>query len=263
MIAISHPGKHGDILYSMACIKYLCDKHECQADFFTSAHAPTLNRVFEYQDHINNFIVCGEREDFWGGWGIQPWDMTRWIDMGQYEAFYQLGFENFPDRQVHKFYFDELGVEDAPLNLTGVFDYPTLESTEYSELLGIEYICIAPRGDVDFHATYNAIMDRSPVPIVQIGGVGETMEHDNMLDYTCIDWLETLSILSNAKAFIGPISSQGALAHNFDFPKAFVTHMGYGAGIGMLPITPTTSMFMQEQGGLGPVDQIMEMICLS
>jgi hypothetical protein len=223
MIAVTHPGKHGDVLYSIPCAKYLCESLNCQMDFFTSPHCSTLYRIMEYQDYVNSFTVLGELDDFWGGWGIQPWDMRKWFDETKYNIIYQLGFENFPDQQVHTFYLKELGITDVQLELTDTFSYPALETTKYSELLDMEYICIAPRGDVDFHATYNAIMDRSPIPIVQIGGVGETMEHDNMLDYTCIDWLETLSVLClfcpMQKHSLAPFQAKGPWPTTLIFPR--------------------------------------------
>lgn len=262
-IAITHPGKHGDILYLSSCMKALSRLHDCQIDFYTSAHAKTLDRLYEYQPYIDKFFSCGEREDWFGGWGIQHkvhnWDMSSFFDQSQYEAVYQMGFQKYPDCAIDKFYAKELGINED-LSMVGVFEYPRLVDLGCRELVDIDYIVIAPRGDKDFYKTYMGIMDKVPMSIVQIGGHGEYFEHKKAIDYTGVDWLETVSILSNAKVFIGPLSSQTGLAHNFNYPKAVIYHPGYGAGIAQRPITPTTVHFLQEQGGLGPVDQILQAV---
>lgn len=249
MIGLSHPGKSGDILYSVPAMKWLCDKHNTVGDFYTAALGPSLRKIFEYQYYINEYVVCGEPSDFWGGWGVQPWDLSSYMDNREYEAVYQFGFRNYPNDQVHRFYLTELGIHGVTPELIGTWEYPELESTEYTELANTDYVVIAPRGDMDFYGTYMSAMDLLKIPAVQIGHPSEWFDHPNALNYTNVDWLYELSILSHAKGFIGPISSKGALAHNFDFPKVYVTHLGYGAGIGQLPLTPTTHLLIQEEQG--------------
>jgi hypothetical protein len=236
MIGLSHPGKFGDAIYSFPAARWLCNHHNCTADFYISWWFGSLKPLIDYQSWMKCVIPGGYNIDHFG-YGAQPWDMSPYMEMAKYEKIYQFGFRRYPYCQVHEFYLREAGFNDRP-NMVGILEYPDIDPPAN------EYVVLAPRGDKDFYRTYMAFMDKCPIKVVQIGAGKEYFEHPNAINCIGAGWLDTLAILGKAKAFLGLLSSNGGLAHNFDYPKVFLTHLGWGASIGQLPITPTTKLFI-------------------
>lgn len=203
--ATAHPGKMGDALYSLPFIRHIYNTTGEKIDFYTSDYCAPMRRLFEYQSCINEFVVSPhyrvERMDM----GCQPADIL--IDK-PYEQVYQLGFHRIPDRAIHQFIAAEQGVT---IPLAVEYEFPKLTGP----LVDSTYICIAPRSPSSFQSLFDALADR--VTCVVIGGPGDYSGHG--LDYTGKDFLETLSIMSGAKGFVGLMSSQLVLANGFPYSK--------------------------------------------
>ena len=255
MLAFSHPGKFGDIIYSFPAARWLCNHFGQHGHFYISSYYGALKRLIDFQSWMD-CVIPEEYEITHHGWGAQPWDMSPFIDMEKYEHLFQFGFRQYPAGQVHKFYLESCGFDANP-SPVGVLEGPDVDAP------ADEYIVLAPRGDMDFFDSFISFMDRCPIKTVQIGAPPEYFQHENSIDCTGIDWLETLGILAKANGFMGLISSQGGLAHNFDFPKAFLAHKGWGASIGQLPLTPTTGLNIMETGGvMADIDGILQFMGL-
>lgn len=228
--AASHPGKFGDLIYSLPGTKFLCDYYSAKCHFYTSSYYGFIKRLIDYQDYIEECVIAEAYQILEFSWGAQPWDMQPYFRDIDYLAIHQFGFRHFPDRPLHEWYLHEEGLDVSP-PLLGFLSYPEIKT------LDEDYIVIAPRGDHMFIESFQGIIDKSPVAVVQIGTEGEAWEGG--IDKTGIDWLETVSWLAGAKAFYGLISSQGALAQNFDFPKVY-PHNGGGWDMRHVPKTPTS-----------------------
>jgi hypothetical protein len=202
--AAAHPGKMGDALYCLPLLRYLYGQNGWLFDFYTSEYCAPLQSLFEYQPYINRFIVNGDYrvENF--GCGAQPWQVGI---TGDYPQVYQLGFRRIPDSALHQFIAKEIGVT-IPLGIS-------YECPESPFPRDDDYICIAPRGN----SSYNEILDKlaQEKQAIVIGGKGDYRGYG--IDQTGANMLETASILSGAKGFVGLMSSQLALANGFDIPR--------------------------------------------
>lgn len=269
-IACSHPGKFGDAIYGTAAIKWVAGVHHCAVDFYTSSYLASLERLYMYQTWINDFIVPAGYVIRDHGCGTQPAQMAQFMKPG-YEAIYEFGFRSFPDRPLPEFVLHQLGIDGINPPMLGLFDYPELipapwHVAEYEPdkyVFEEDFIVVAPRSDltvgpggVTMKEIFYEFAEKCPLPIVQIGGRGEAWPWENSIDITTLDWLETVSWLSRAKGFYGIISSQGGLAHNFDFPKVY-PHNDGGWDMRHVVRTPTSFYEIMPRG-----DRVLELLGL-
>ncbi len=200
MIAITHPGKIGDLLYALPIAKWLCEQQGCQADFYTSEVGRPALRLLERQSCIRHARIAPGYQIHGNGPGIQPWEMP--VPPG-YDHVYHLGFRG-PFRVFIRDYV--AGLVGAPNGLPLDFEHDPV-----SVALPSEYIVVAPRGQTTFREAFGGLVAQSPLPVVQVGAAGEAVPGG--LDYTGLDLLETLPILKWAQAFYGLMSSNLVLAN--------------------------------------------------
>lgn len=205
-IAVSMPGKIGDALYALPVAMELCKRHGMTCHFYTSDYCLPLKRLFEYQSYIDEMIVPGAYKIDNMGCGIQPWRMP--VDSSMYACVYHLGFRRTPDRPLHDFMAQSIGL---PEGLPIEYEYPNFPLPEEP------YIVLAARGETTYKQLFLDVMEKCPIKVIQIGGKGEAIGDD--VGRTGLNMLETVSIISGAKAFIGLMSSQLVLANGFDIPK--------------------------------------------
>jgi ADP-heptose:LPS heptosyltransferase len=204
--AAAAPGKMGDVLYCLPVMRYIYKATGLKFDFWTSEYCAPLKDLFEYQECVDKFYVAPdyklERMDM----GCQPYEVP--VPIQQYARTYQLGFRSVPDEMLHQFIGRYAGV-DVPLAIE--YDYPPLLDYTWPS----PYIVLAPRGKTTFEHIFNEIADKTIAIIV--GGKDDYTGHG--VDLTGLDMLDTLTILSGAKAFVGLMSSQLVLANGFDIPR--------------------------------------------
>jgi len=212
-LALSHPGKMGDALYALPTIKHICNYYDSQCDFYTSEHCRALTKLFEYQSYIDKLIIPPEYKVEAGSPGIQPWHMP--IDSNLYKRVIQLGFRWPPNRPLHQFIANSVGIE---IDLEIKYEFPDFETHDKP------YFILAPRGETTYKDLFLEIIEKSPIDVVSIGGWGESIS-SSTIDMTGLDMLETLTWISKSKGFVGLASSQLALANGFNIPKA-IPHDG-------------------------------------
>lgn len=212
--AAAHPGRMGDVLYTIPVMRYIYKVTGLKFDFYTSEYCSPLKKLFEYQECVSRFYVSPSYVlDNWGCGG-QPWYVP--IPIQEYARVYQLGFRQTPDCALHQFIAKYAGI-DVPLAIE--YDYPPLLDYTWSS----PYVVLAPRGKTTFEPIFNEIADKTTALIV--GGEGDYTGHG--IDLTGLDMLNTLTVLSGAKAFVGLMSSQLVLANGFDMPR--ISLNGYQA----------------------------------
>lgn len=210
--AAGHPGKMGDALYCLSLLRYLHSKEDVIFDFYTSQYCAPLKELFEYQSYINSFHICEDYrvENF--GCGAQPWQLPI---PNEYEKIYQLGFQRTPDQMLHQFIAAEQGVHES---LAIQYDFPRL-----GRPCGRPYVVVAPRGHTSFSQTFRDFAERvleKEYGVAVIGGPGDNiMQNLSVMDFTGRSFLETLSYLFYADAFVGLQSSQLVLANGIDIPR--------------------------------------------
>ena len=213
MIAVTHPGKIGDMLYSLPTAKELSKKHNCKIDFYTSSYCSPAICLLEKQNYINKVIIPSsyviERYDM----GVQPYLMP--IE-DSYDTVYQLGFRDVPDKSIPEFIAESIGLSgDIGKNIS--YEY----STQYAES---NYICLAPRGSTGYTELFLKYIDLSPLPVFIVGDRNQYIGKG--VDYTFLDFEQMTSIIANAKAFIGLMSAPLVIANGFNIPK-FIIHDGH------------------------------------
>ena len=202
MIAVSAPGKLGDALYSLPAIRWLCEKHGCQADFYTSEFCRPMLRLMERQSCIRHARVSEEYVVSGDGPGIQPWFVP--VPNNGYEAVYHLGLRENPHRNIRDHIAGSVGAPDG-LPVSYEFD-------DHREFDG-DYVVMAPRGGTTYKPMFEEIIRRCPFPVVQVGSAGEAVAGG--IDRTGLDLLDTLPIIANCRAFVGLMSSNLVLANAF------------------------------------------------
>lgn len=202
-IACTHPGKIGDALYALPAIRWLCEKHGCQADFYTSEYCRPMEPLMRQQSCIADFIVPPDYSPDNCSCGVQPFQMP--VRPG-YDMVYHLGFRTTPDRALPDFI---AGWTGAPHGLPIFYEFEKRDTG-----LTSPYVVVAPRGD----AVFKEFIESCPFPVVQIGAKGEAVSSAG-IDRTGADLVETCNILAGARAFFGVMSSQLVLANGFPIPR--------------------------------------------
>ncbi|HEX7763461.1 MAG TPA: hypothetical protein VF433_07605, partial [Cellvibrio sp.] len=85
----------------------------------------------------------------------------------------------------------------------------------------------APRGRTTYWDTFLDVVRQSPIKIVAVGGKGDLPDEPDLplVDFTERDYLTTASLISEAKGFVGIMSSQLVIANGFPIPKV-IPHDG-------------------------------------
>ncbi len=201
MIAITHPGRIGDALYSLPTIRWLCAKHGCKADFFTSELCRPMLRLMERQSCIRRARIADGYVATGNGPGLQPWLVP--VPDG-YDAVYHLGYRENPGCFLSDHIARTVG---APDGLPIAFDFD-----DQREFDG-DYVVVAPRGDTSYRPMYEDFIRRCPFPVVQVGAAGEAIAGG--IDRTGVDLLDALPIIAHCRAFVGLMSSNLVLANAF------------------------------------------------
>lgn len=206
-IAVTHPGKIGDALYALPAIRWLCEQHQCQADFFTSEYCRPLLEFMRSQSCIDDAIIPPDYSPERYDCGVQPWQMP--VPSG-YDMVYHLGFKSTPERRLVDWMSETVG---GPKGLPVRYDIPHVETG-----LDKPYVVLAARGQTDYSETFRQLCAKCPVDVVQIGGKGESIPGYG-IDRTGDDLLTTCNIIRDSIAFYGLMSSQLVLANGFQLPK--------------------------------------------
>jgi len=206
LIAVSHPGKIGDALYALPTVRYLCSRHNCKADFYTSGYCVPLVRLLEHQPFIRKVVIPEGYAIENAFQGIQPWKMP--IPQSEYSAIYQLGYREAPDKALPDYIAETVG---APRGLPVMYEYPE------AKVLSDPYIVIAPGRDERFRRTLIEFVQRCPVKCVIIGAPGEYIGAG--IDITRLDLLDCIPWIAHSEGFIGMMSAPLAIANGFPVMK--------------------------------------------
>ncbi len=208
-LAFTHPGKVGDLLYSLPTVKSICDAKGQQADFWTSEYCyPIVKRLLERQSYIRRCILSPTYVIEGMDMGVRPSRVP--VDTILYETTYHLGFREVPNCALPQFIARSVGA-----TWNGKIEY------EYDDVPTLDepYIVLAPRGETSYKDTFLDLIKKSPVKTVIIGGLGDLIGDGTALNKCGLDLVETLPWIAKSRGFVGLMSSQLVLANGFDIPK--------------------------------------------
>lgn len=205
-IAVSHPGKIGDVLYALPTVRFLCELHQAKADFYTSSYCAPLTSLLEYQPFIRSVVIPSAYVSEHMELGVQPWQMP--IAADDYAAVYQLGFRAWPEKSLIDHIAESVG---APTGLPISYSFPDTPT------MATPYIVMAPGPADQYRQFYLEVARLSQIPAVVVGAEGEYLGKG--IDRTGLGMLETLPWLAGARGFVGGMSSQLVLANAFPMPK--------------------------------------------
>lgn len=242
MLAFTHPGKIGDLLYCLPVVKKLCEESGQRADFWTSSYCyPVVKRLLERQSYIRDVVLSHNHVITGMDMGVRPWLVP--VD-GDYEQVYHLGFQEIPRGALPEFISKSIGQ-----TWNGKIEY------EYDDLSTLKepYIVLAPRGETSFKEVFIDFIKKSPIKTVVVGGEIDYIGYG--INKCGIDLLETLPWIAKSKGFIGLMSSQLVLANGFDIPKISphdgkswdMTHVVYSDS-NFYPVLPTAEYMIQLLG---------------
>lgn len=203
--AFAMPGKIGDLLYILPTVHKICEQDNAVADIYTSEACRAIEKLFRYQEHINDFIIPANYHIDNYGQGVQPWFME--IPAG-YDKVFQLGYQYFPVGPLHQFIAQTAGA--APVK-DPTYSFP--EKKYFDEPYIVVGHCTA-RSSSDMAAQYKYFIDNCPIKIVQTGLSQDWIESSSE-NLTGLDFLDVLSLLAHAKAFVGFYSGLLVLANGF------------------------------------------------
>ena len=207
MIAFTHPGKVGDLLYGLPTIKKICEVKNEIADFYTSSYCyPIVKKLLERQSYINNAYLSQTYVIEGMDMGVRPWRVP--VDLSMYETVYHLGFRTAPNKALPAFIANSVGTDWNGKIEYEFDDLPTLDEP---------YIVIAPRGETSYKGLFLDIVRNSKYKTVIIGGYGDYIGEG--INKCGLDLLATLPWIAKSKGFVGIMSSQLVLANGFDIPK--------------------------------------------
>jgi hypothetical protein len=231
-IALTHPGKIGDLLYAWPTAQALCKKHGCKADFYTSEYCRPVMPLLAYQEEIDEVFVPPDYEITGYGQGVQPWRMPI---HGVYSHLYHLGVNKWPDGGMIEFYGKVHNVTPEPFN----FRCPTID-LGLSEAPIVVSVC-RRKGVQLAQSVVNAF--KSLLPVVQLGGAGEDLL-DGVVNDRQFDFLESASILNTARVYAGGTGANSVLAIAFYHTPSVIA---YTAGIDDRHLVPAPQVtYMKE-----------------
>lgn len=204
-IAVTHPGKIGDCLYSLPICRQLKE-----VDFWTSSYCSPLKNLFEHQSCIKSFNIKQDYQISHDGCGIQPYSLGELPEY--YDKIVELGFRDYPQKNLIKYMANLAGIPEENLEIK-------YDVVEYDLELPNKFIVLAPGRDEYFKLCMYKLMQflSSDIGIVQVGLPEEIIP--NFGTAHCVDLSKTLYIISKSIAYIGSLSSNLVLANGFDIPK--------------------------------------------
>jgi len=215
LIAVSHPGKIGDCLYTLPTVRELCKIYNCKADFYTSECCKPIADFLNQQECINDVIIPNDYKIDNYGCGVQPWNMP--IPANNYSMIYQLGFKVVPDKSLPEFIAESAGLNRS-VGKNLFYDLKSKQN-QYED-----YYVIAPRGKTSFHDFFVTVSKKLFTLNKKVFIIGCTNEFDN--DYTDFaenktggTYLEMIDIIAHSKGFIGILSSPLVVANGFSMKK--------------------------------------------
>jgi hypothetical protein len=217
VIAVTHPGHIGDMLWAVPCARALAERHGCQVDFWTSSHCRNALDLLQAQSFVRHALVEELYTAQSGGCGIQPWHMGRVDGVPGYEHVYHLGFRETPFCPIPEYYCRLVGLPqqenrwDMPGGMAPVviYDADVLRPPQ-------QFVALAARGGTSFKECFREFVRRCPLPVLEVGAPGDAVATDvKALNCTSVGFLPMARVIARCKVFVGLLSAPWVVACGF------------------------------------------------
>lgn len=214
-IAISHPGKIGDLLYCLPTVRHIAKITGCKPDFWTSKLCEPAVSLLKAQSYINDVFVAEKYVPQHDGCGIQPWQLQ---PEKSYDKVYHMGFREYPQGRLVDYYPSIHGF--TMVDTTIKYDFPEMKHIQPKSVI------ICPGRNQTLKGIFENIIKnlcRDNI-VYQIGPKEELVNADwvNVYNFPDMNMLETLTELSGCRLFIGTLSANLVLANGFPDLKKVV-----------------------------------------
>jgi ADP-heptose:LPS heptosyltransferase len=213
-IAVTHPGKLGDALYSLPTIRHISKILGSKVDFWTSEQCRPLIDLFKAQSCINDVFIAKNYVAQHHGCGTQPWEL---IPEKEYVRIYYLGLRNYPQGRLVDYYPAVHGFTFCDTTIS--YDMPMSQ-------ISPPCVVVCPGRNPLLKGLFSQIMKALAKEnnVFQIGPESEliNLEIPSLINCPNLDMLETVQTLNCAKLFIGTLSANLVLANGFPCKKIII-----------------------------------------
>lgn len=207
-IAVTHPGKMGDMFASLPTALAIARQFDCQVDFYTSKYCQPAVPLLEYQSYIRQVVIPDEYVIQSYGQGVQPWEMPT---NGHYDKVYHLGIQKWPGTDMVSFCGKQAGIAPAEYG----FECPAIPDGISEDILRQRPILISC-SSIWPREWYEGIVGhfRDRVPVIQLGWPGEELLAGVANDKS-FDFLNTASLMRHARIFASGIGANTVMSVGF------------------------------------------------
>ncbi len=231
-ILITHPGKLGDLIYSLGAIKALSETKNKKITVLTSTYCQSAYQLLLAQEYIEAVKIDFNYKPIHEHRGYQPHSLS--LLEGDYDVF-ELGYREKDDYDLHnqhlkgyafyvleKFYGLTLS-DKSSISITVPFDQEA-SSESYFVFQGLGEtldVIFGPKKVTEAMIHWAAVIKSSGEKIVVLTGPRETQRYRSLgfETLTSLDLLSSAQILKNAKGVIASQSVLAAIANEMQLPR--------------------------------------------
>lgn len=211
-IAVTMPGKIGDLLYSLPTVRYVSKILGDKVDFWTQKECLPVKRLLENQSYINKVYINESYVKQHDQCGVQPWFLE---PEGKYDRIYHMGLRDYPKGRLVDYYPQIHGFTMCDTTISYDFDKKEIDKG----------ICVSPGRNPALKSLFAHIMlHYSKVgPVYQIGPANELVNIPvpNIINVTG-DMYDCLPYIDASHLFFGTLSANLVLANGFSCKKVVV-----------------------------------------
>ena len=212
-IAVTHPGKIGDLLYCLPAVRHISKILDSKVDFWTQKECLPVKSLLESQSYINEVHINEAYVKQHEGCGVQPWLLE---PIGDYDRIYHMGLRSYPQGRLVDYYPSLHGFTFCDTSIK--YDFTTTEVARG--------IVVCPGRNPLLKALFGGIiseLSNNNIIVYQVGPKDEIINFNSKNVINCdIDMLNTLSVLDKADVFIGTLSANLVLANGFPCQKIVI-----------------------------------------
>ena len=218
-IAITHPGKIGDLLYVLPVARELYKQYNSKIDIYTDELYKAAIPLLKAQDCIADVITIATSDmpivTISTGWKLP-------IPEDKYDKVFHLGFRSFPLIPLPE-YIAKLAGFPREVGKNIYYDTPCELHPVAKELK--DYIVVCSTW-MYYFKLYVDFIKKSTLPVIEVGIPREATGYGHNL--TGLNMLEMAKIIEYSKGFLGYTSSSLCIANGFNIKK--VITYNYSAG---------------------------------
>jgi ADP-heptose:LPS heptosyltransferase len=212
-IAVTHPGKIGDLLYCLPTVRHISKILDSKVDFWTQRECLPVKELLEAQSYINKVCINESYVKQHDGCGVQPWLLE---PVGNYDRIYHMGLRNYPQGRLVDYYPAVHGFTFCDTTIS--YDMPVSQPSP-------PCVVVCPGRNPLLKGLFSQIMKELAKEnvVVQIGPENELIDVNTHGAINCnLNMLETVQTLNYAKLFIGTLSANLVLANGFPCKKIII-----------------------------------------